>query len=167
MTHAPLTFRLLLTSILSLAAAQANAACYTVYDAAGSVVHQANAPPASAAEAGTVPEGGRVMLNGAHCTSGGVAVAEQITPVPEAARAPLLTYLQTAASARTPYAVITRDIAVVAPANAEQVWQRAPLMATAGTVAPPATRRSSTEAVITEWADGRVEVERGPLTARR
>ena len=55
MTHAPLTFRLLLTSILSLAAAQANAACYTVYHAAGSVVHQANAPPASAAEAGTVP----------------------------------------------------------------------------------------------------------------
>ena len=40
-------------------------------------------------------------------------------------------------------------------------------MATAGTVAPPATRRSSPEAVITEWADGRVEVERGPLTARR
>lgn len=55
MTHAPLTFRLLLTSILSLAAAQANAACYTVYDAAGSLVHQADAPPASAAEAGTVP----------------------------------------------------------------------------------------------------------------
>ena len=63
--------------------------------------------------------------------------------------------------------MIARDIAVVAPANAEQVWQRAPLMATAGTVAPPATRRASTEAVITEWADGRVEVERGPLTARR
>ena len=55
MTHAPLTFRLLLTSILSLAAAQASAACYTVYDAAGRVVHQAYAPPASAAEAGTVP----------------------------------------------------------------------------------------------------------------
>lgn len=144
MTQATLTFRLLLTSILSLAAAQANAACYTVSDAAGRVVHQADAPPASAAEAGTVPEGGRVMLNGAHCTSGGVAVAEQITPVPEAARAPLLTDVQTAASARTPYAVITRDIAVVAPANAEQVWQRAPLMATAGTVAPPATRRSAT-----------------------
>ena len=89
------------------------------------------APPASAAEAGTVPEGGRVMLNGAHCTSGGVAVAEQIMPAPEAARAPRLTDVQTAASARTPYAVIARDIAVVAPANAEQVWQRAPLMATA------------------------------------
>ena len=131
------------------------------------MVHQADAPPASASEAGTVPEGGRVMLNGAHCTSGGLAVAEQITPVPEAARAQLLTYLQTAASARTPYAVIARDIAVVAPANAEQAWQRAPLMATAGRVAPPATRRSSTETVITEWADGRVEVERGPLTARR
>ena len=121
MTHAPLTFRLRLTSILSLAAAQANAACYTVYDAAGRVVHQADAPPASAAEAGTVPEGGRVMLNGAHCTSGGVAVAEQIMPAPEAARAPRLTDVQTAASARTPYAVITRDIAVVAPANPEQV----------------------------------------------
>ena len=40
-------------------------------------------------------------------------------------------------------------------------------MATAGTVAPPATRRSATETVITESADGRVEVERGPLTARR
>ena len=38
MTHAPLTFRLRLTSILSLAAAQANAACYTVYDAAGRAV---------------------------------------------------------------------------------------------------------------------------------
>ena len=49
MTHAPLTFRLRLTSILSLAAAQANAACYTVYHAAGRVVHQAYAPPASAA----------------------------------------------------------------------------------------------------------------------
>lgn len=64
--------------------------------------------------------------------------------MPEAAGAPLLTCLQTAASARTPYAVIARDIAVVAPANAEQVWQRAPLMATAGRVAPPATRRSAT-----------------------
>ena len=80
-------------------------------------MHQADAPPASAAEAGTVPDGGRVMLNGAHCTSGGLAVAEQITPVPEAARAQLMTYLQTAASARTPYAVIARDIAVVASAN--------------------------------------------------
>ena len=61
------------------------------------------------------------MLNGAHCTSGGVAVAEQVTPAPEAARAPLLPAVQTAASARTPYAVIARDIAVVAPANPEQV----------------------------------------------
>ena len=44
MTQAPLTFRLLITSVLSLAAAQASAACYTVYDAAGRVVHQADAP---------------------------------------------------------------------------------------------------------------------------
>ena len=47
MTHATLTFRLRLTSILSLAAAQANAACYTVYDAAGrAVTRPTRRPPA-------------------------------------------------------------------------------------------------------------------------
>lgn len=162
MPSASLTLRLLITSVLGLAAAQAGATCYTVYDAAGQVMYQSDEAPASAAQAGTVPDGGRVVLSGAGC-SAGVAVAEQVTAAPEARRAPLLTHVHIAASARTPYAVVGRDIAVVAPANADQVWQRMPVV---DNTAPRFSQRRATETVITEWADGRVEVEQRPVLPR-
>ena len=113
MHHARLALHCLTASLLTLPAAQASAACYTVYDAQGGVVQQADAPPASAAQA--------------------------------------------------PYAVVGSGIAVVAPAHAEQVWERAPL------VHPvvPAAGRPAVETVITEWADGRTDVEQRPVRTRR
>ena len=59
--------------------------------------------------------------------------------------------------------VVGSGIAVVAPAHAEQVWERAPL------VHPvvPAAGRPAVETVITEWADGRTDVEQRPVRTRR
>jgi hypothetical protein len=137
----PPTFRLLFSAAMVLGAAQAGAACYTVHDAEGQIVHRADEAPASAAQAVTAPDGGRVPST-----------------------APLLTHVHIAASARTPYAVVGRDIAVVAPASAEQVWQRAPVADRA--VPVRASRPRPLETVITEWADGRVDVEQRPLPRR-
>lgn len=166
MQHARLALRCLAASLLTLAATMAGAACYTVYDAHGRIVQQAGEPPASAAQAVRVPEGGRVVLNGDACAVREVALAEQITPAAasEPASAPLLTNVGTAAAAQTPYAVVGRDIAVVAPAHAEQVWERAPLVRE---VAPAAASRPAVETVITEWADGRTEVEQHPVRRHR
>ena len=165
MPHARLARRCLAASLLTLVATQASAACYTVYDASGRIVQQAAEPPASAAQSARVPEGGRVLLNGDACARN-VTVAEQITPpaAREPASAPLLTNVGTAAAAQTPYAVVGRDIAVVAPAHAEQVWERAPLV---HNVVPSSSRRAAVETVITEWADGRTEVEQHPVQRRR
>ena len=164
MHHARLALHCLTASLLTLPAAQASAACYTVYDAQGGVVQQADAPPASAAQAASVPAGGRVVLNGDACARE-VAMAGQIAPAParESASAPLLTHVANAAAAQAPYAVVGSGIAVVAPAHAEQVWERAPL------VHPvvPAAGRPAVETVITEWADGRTDVEQRPVRTRR
>ena len=160
----PPTFRLLFVAAMALGAAQAGAACYTVHDAEDQIVHRADEAPASAAQAVTVPDGGRVTLTPDGCASG-VTVAEQVTPSTRTpSTAPLLTHVHIAASARTPYAVVGRDIAVVAPANAEQVWQRAPVAERAVPVRAPRPR--PLETVITEWADGRVDVEQRPLPRR-
>jgi len=164
MHHARLALHCLTASLLTLPAAQVSAACYTVYDAQGGVVQQADAPPASAAQAASVPAGGRVVLNGDACARE-VAMAGQIAPAParEPASAPLLTHVANAAAAQAPYAVVGSGIAVVAPAHAEQVWERAPL------VHPvvPAAGRPAVETVITEWADGRTDLEQRPVRTRR
>ena len=81
MHHARLALNCLTASLLTLPAAQVSAACYTVYDAQGGVVQQADAPPASAAQAASVPAGGRVVLNGDACARE-VAMAGQIALVP-------------------------------------------------------------------------------------
>ena len=157
-----LALRCLTVSVLSLAAAQAGAACYTVYDAAGRVVQQADQPPTTVAQAGSVPANGRVVLDGDRCTSR--LAAAQPTAAARAASAPLFTDVQTAAAAQTPYAVVARNIAVVAPADAEQVWQQAPI---AHPVALQPVGARATETVITEWADGRTDVEERPASPRR
>ncbi|HPZ57624.1 MAG TPA: hypothetical protein PLK50_09915 [Ottowia sp.] len=161
----PPAFRLLFIATLVLGANQAGAACYTVHNADGQIVHRAEQAPASAAQALTVPDGGRVTLSPDGCATG-VTVAEQVTPSTSSpSTAPLLTHVHIAASARTPYAVVGRDIAVVAPANAEQAWQRAPVADRAAPVSA-ARRHRPMETVITEWADGRVDVEQRPLPRR-
>lgn len=159
MKYARLALRCLSTSVLALAAAQAGAACYTVYDASGHMLHSAGAPPTSAAQAGSLSDGARVVLNGEQCAAG-PGVAEQIAPARAAASAPLLTDAHTAAAAQAPYALVARGIAVVAPANAEQVWRSAP-------IADAPAARPAMLTVITEWADGRTEVEQRPAPPRR
>ncbi|QTD46578.1 hypothetical protein [Ottowia testudinis] len=164
MTRTILTLRLTMFAALAAVSGQAVAACYIVFDGAGQVVHQADGPPTSAAQAVTVPQGGRVVLNGERCT-GGVMVAEQLTSAPEPA--PLPTKVQPAATAGTPYALAGRDIDAAGPVNAQQMRQRSPEASGIMADAPAArARRRDTETVITEWADGRVDVERRALLPR-
>ena len=97
MKPALLALQLLCTSMLVLAAAPASAACYAGYDATGRVVRSADAPPATVAEAGRLPDGGRVVLNGDQCGHD-VTLAEQVTPTRQPASAPLLTDVHVAAA---------------------------------------------------------------------
>ena len=167
MKPALLALQLLGTSLLALATASATAACYTVYDASGRVVHRADAPPATVAQAGRLPDGGRVVLNGDQCGHD-VTLAEQVAPARQPASAPLLTDVQVAAAVQAPYAVVGQGIAVVAPADAERVWKNTPIVDSATSESPSAADRARlTETVITEWADGRTEVEHRPLARHR
>ena len=146
-------------------------ACYTVFNADGAVVLQTAEAPRYAGQAVTVPEGGRVAIQAGDCPAMG---APPMAPVaksddepasaPPSRAAPLLTNVGTAAAARVPYARATPGIAVVPPAAAEQVWRQAPTAEiTRQNAAPPVGNGTAeTELVITEWADGRTEVERRP-----
>ena len=167
MKPALLALQLLGTSMLVLAAAPASAACYAGYDATGRVVRSADAPPATVAEAGRLPDGGRVVLNGDQCGHD-VTLAVQVTPTRQSASAPLLTDVHVAAAMQAPYAVVGQGIAAVAPAHAERVWQSTPIVDASASESPSAADRPRlTETVITEWADGRTEVEQRPVARHR
>ena len=146
-------------------------ACYTVFNADGAVVLQTAEAPRYPGQATTVPEGGRVAIQAGDCPAMGAppmafaaASDEQATAVPPSRAAPLLTNVGTAASAHVPYERVTSGIAVVSPAVAEQVWRQAPVAISAGPsdASPAGGDAVETELVITEWADGRTEVERRP-----
>lgn len=152
-------------------------ACYSVYDASGQLVHRAPQPPSSATEAVAVPPGGRVAINGLHCIglsprdAAPIAPEGQVEPLtaPSARGAPLLTSQAAAVAAGARHAVIAPGIVAVSQADAEQVWAQAPLAAPKPAVAEQvfsdrtrAARQGAMEVVITEWADGRTDVERRP-----
>lgn len=146
-------------------------ACYTVFNADGAVVLQTAEAPRYAAQATTVPEGGRVAIQAGDCPAMGAppmasaaAFDDEATAVPPSRAAPLLTNVGTAASAHVPYERVMPGIAVVSPAVAEQVWRQAQVANSADPTgaSPAGGDAAETELVITEWADGRTEVERRP-----
>lgn len=146
-------------------------ACYTVLDAGGTVVWRATKAPRRASQAVTVPEGGRVLINGAPCSALRARVdMDGNAGVPRATvgAAPLLTDVDTAAAAHVRYERVSGEIAVVPPAMAEQAWQRADRRELTASSHPDQAELNATagppddELVITEWADGRTEVHRQP-----
>ncbi len=142
-------------SILGLAAGNAMASCYTVYDRANQVVYNAETPPVDMSRPlhetlpGRFPGGHMVFGEGGDCPKVNVAGLE--TPIPNRrAVSPLLTDRKTADAMNAPRVMLSGNIALV-----DQRAATAPLPAfevpAAEVVAVAQPRRTGT--VITEMRD--------------